>query len=182
MMFYTYLWLRYDGTPYYVGKGILQRALRKGSPEGRVILQEHPCENDAFVAEKFLIAYYGRKDLGMGILHNLTDGGEGVTGLKHSKEWVAESAALRTQEWRNPLIRAKRTGNTGHKASAIKLQRLSESHKGIPQSEKCKAVLKIVRARKKTASWIEKLKRSWTPARRQRQSDLTWQRHRIQII
>jgi hypothetical protein len=79
MTFYTYLWLREDGTPYYVGKGKGNRAIRKGSPTDldRVLIQEFPCEADAFSAEKFLIAYYGRKDNGTGILRNLTDGGEG---------------------------------------------------------------------------------------------------------
>lgn len=78
--FYTYLWLREDGTPYYVGKGTLRRALRKGHPKGKVIVQEFPTEQDAFAAEKFLISYYGRKDLSEGCLINLTNGGEGQSG------------------------------------------------------------------------------------------------------
>ena len=82
--FYTYTWIRNDGTPYYVGKGTKNRAFV--SCEGHrpprvenIILQEHLSEQDALFAEVFLIAYYGRKDLGTGCLRNLTDGGEGVS-------------------------------------------------------------------------------------------------------
>lgn len=75
--YYTYLWLREDGTPCYVGKGSGERAYRKGSPpRDRVLIQPHPSEEDAFAAEIFLIAYYGRKDIETGVLINRTDGGE----------------------------------------------------------------------------------------------------------
>jgi hypothetical protein len=79
-IFYTYLWLREDGTPYYVGKGKDRRAIRKGSPKDLdcILIQEFPSEQDAFAAEVFLIDYYGRKDLGTGCLRNRTSGGEGV--------------------------------------------------------------------------------------------------------
>jgi NUMOD3 motif len=78
-LFYTYFWLRQDGTPYYVGKGRGRRAIRRGSPKDLtcILIQEHPSEADAFAAEIFFIAYYGRKDLGTGVLRNRTDGGEG---------------------------------------------------------------------------------------------------------
>ena len=88
--FYTYLWLRNDGTPYYVGKGRGDRAfsgphtVHRPIERERILIQEWPSEAEAFEAEIFLIAFYGRKDIGTGILRNLTDGGEGSSGLKDS--------------------------------------------------------------------------------------------------
>ena len=95
-MFYTYLWLREDGTPYYVGKGSGKRAYinnshRVSCPRNVecIIVQEFDSEESSFEAEKFLISYYGRKDLSEGCLTNLTDGGENPPnhkGTKRSKE------------------------------------------------------------------------------------------------
>ncbi len=98
MGFYVYMWLREDGTPYYVGKGCGKRAFRKASPPvDRVLLQEYPSEEGAFEAEKFLIAYYGRKDIGTGCLNNLSDGGEhGASGHVQTEEHRSKRAkALR---------------------------------------------------------------------------------------
>lgn len=82
-MFYTYLWLRENGTPYYVGKGSGNRAYtsnghgvhRPVSIE-RIVLYPAASEDEAFENEVALIWYYGRKDLGLGCLRNLTGGGE----------------------------------------------------------------------------------------------------------
>jgi len=102
-MFYTYLWLRYDGTPYYIGKGKGDRAFthhRNGvnarCPQDKncIIVQAFLSETDALEAEKILIACYGRIDLGTGCLRNLTDGGDGASGYKQSdalKQWRRES-------------------------------------------------------------------------------------------
>jgi hypothetical protein len=87
-MFYTYLWLRENGTPYYVGKGKGKRGFTslKHSvncpPKERIIIYPAESEVDAFETEIALIWYYGRKDLGVGCLRNHTDGGEGVSGPK----------------------------------------------------------------------------------------------------
>lgn len=67
--------MREDGTPYYVGKfSRLDRPydhrhnVRVPKDPYRILIQEHPSEADAFAAEIFLIAYYGRKDISTGIL------------------------------------------------------------------------------------------------------------------
>jgi hypothetical protein len=92
MEFYSYLWLREDGSPYYVGKGSGKRAFVRGSHHLRppkdkalIVLFPQDSEADAMQSEKDLIALFGRKDLGTGILRNFTDGGDGVSGLHHSE-------------------------------------------------------------------------------------------------
>ena len=92
MIFYTYMWLREDGTPWYVGKGTGRRAYKsaKGHRVPRdkslVLIQEYPDEATAFAAETFFISFYGRIDLGTGCLRNLTNGGEGTSGTVPSNE------------------------------------------------------------------------------------------------
>jgi hypothetical protein len=92
--FYTYAYLRKDRTPYYIGKGKRSRAYSKWrtgvkppKDKSRIIfLKQNLTEKEAFRHEIYMIAMFGRKDLGTGILHNRTDGGEGKTGYIHTKE------------------------------------------------------------------------------------------------
>ena len=106
--FYTYAYLREDRTPYYIGKGQGKRIYQTdGKPckkplKDRIIyLKQNLTEEEAFKHEIYMIAVFGRKDLGTGILHNRSEGGEGPSnpsketrkkmseakrGKKHSKE------------------------------------------------------------------------------------------------
>ena len=92
--FYVYMYLREDGTPYYVGKGKDRRAYsthRRVKPPSKdriVFPHTNLTEEDAFKYEKDLIVQYGRKDNGTGILRNLTDGGEGMIGYKRLPEQI----------------------------------------------------------------------------------------------
>ena len=62
------------------------RIVNKYSYSIEIIANELTYE-DACELEVFLISEYGRKDLGTGLLVNMTDGGEGIKGFKHSEEF-----------------------------------------------------------------------------------------------
>jgi len=91
--FYTYAYLREDGTPYYIGKGSGDRINKnhgrpcnKPSKEKILILKNNLNEIEAFKHEIYMISIFGRKDLGTGILHNRTNGGDGSSGAVRSCE------------------------------------------------------------------------------------------------
>lgn len=106
--YYVYAYLRSRDSdsgprysPYYIGKGCGSRAFssKRSAPAPVdksfiVFLQEGMTEQDAFNLEKYAISLYGRIDNGSGMLRNLTDGGEGSSGLMMSetaKEKIAQS-------------------------------------------------------------------------------------------
>jgi hypothetical protein len=109
-MFYTYLWLREDGTPYYVGKGSGNRAYKDHrigkAPLGRIVIYPADSEADAFESEIALIWYHGRKDLGLGCLRNFSNGGDGPSGairssITRAKLRVANLGKPQTQKTKN---------------------------------------------------------------------------------
>ena len=166
MEFYTYLYLREDGTPYYVGKGKDRRAFHTRhnvpvpSNRERILIQEFPSEDDALAAEIFLISYYGRKDNGTGILRNFTDGGDGTSGRKHLDD--------SKQQTRNSLLGRKHTEerrknqSLAHKGKSwTEAQRLA--HVGRKHSEEHK--------RKQS----ESLKRAYAEGRRTRKGKIICQ-------
>jgi len=90
-IYYVYAYLRKDGTPYYIGKGKGKRAWSKNhnlnipAEKYRIIfLETNLSDVGSLALERRMIRWYGRKDLGTGILQNRTDGGEGSEGLKHT--------------------------------------------------------------------------------------------------
>jgi hypothetical protein len=105
--YYVYAYLREDGTPYYIGKGKDKRitaphniAVPKESNR-RLKLSQNLTEEQAHQLEIELIAHYGRKDNGTGILRNLTDGGEGTSGwipADSTKQKISESRKGKTYE------------------------------------------------------------------------------------
>jgi hypothetical protein len=99
-MYYVYLWLREDRTPYYVGKGKKYRAYQKHiigcpPPKDRVIIvKEFEDENESYFFEEWLIQVYGRKCEG-GILLNTSIGGQKS---KSKYRTVSEYSKIRKEQ------------------------------------------------------------------------------------
>ena len=109
--FYVYVYYDLDGVPFYVGKGhgnrayahlknarkwnttdrnklkiqLIREILDLGKTPSIKFVEINLTESEAKDLERELIKQYGRLDRGTGTLTNLTDGGEGTTGHRHTE-------------------------------------------------------------------------------------------------
>ena len=133
---YTYAYLREDRTPYYIGKGTRKRIYSKNKrvkppkDKSRIIfLKQNLTEEEAFKHEIYMIDVFGRKDLGTGILHNRTEGGEGISGWflsEENKKNISDSKKNPSEETKRKISESLK----GKLKSEETKRKMSESQKG----------------------------------------------------
>jgi group I intron endonuclease len=147
MEYYTYAYLREDGTPYYIGKGKGRRAFLKHIRQNRtnlkpkdknkiLILKKNLNEEQAIKHEKYMIAVFGRKDLGTGILRNMTNGGDGIEGYSHTQKTKNKLSKVFIGK-KNPFYGKKHSPET-----LEKMREASKNRKRKPHSEDTKRKMK----------------------------------------
>ena len=175
---YVYAYLRNKtskngeiGSPYYIGKGSNRRAWAKHTvpiPKNQnliVIVAFNLTDLGACAIERRLIKWYGRQDIGTGILHNRTDGGDGI-GNWYTNDVIsirASSCPVDFKPGRMPPTaesRAKNSAsNKGKIVSAESRAKNSASNKGKIVSAETRAKQSVIR-KGKTQSIEHRLKNS----------------------
>ena len=176
-IYYVYMYLKENGTPFYVGKGkgnrhlahlqeakksstkdtnrlkinTIKKMLNEGKEPKIVFIDKNINEDSAFELEEFLISEIGRIDLKTGTLTNLTNGGDGAAGQSRDMTGENNPNFGKTGElcywWGR-----KHTEETKLKMSEVQTGRvMTEEHKTNmrkPKSEKGRA--NIAKARKES--------------------------------
>ena len=158
-IYYVYAYLRNKdsatakaGTPYYIGKGKNGRAFakhgKKSAPKDKTLIQFiaiNLSESEAHVLEQNLISLHGRKDLATGILINLTDGGDGTSGILFTQEHKTKLSISHSGKIRGPQ-------------SAEHIEKRVSAYRGSKRTDEMRANIKASHQNRPPLTKEQKLK------------------------
>jgi len=129
--YYTYAYLKADGSPYYIGKGKGNRLYdHRGKncippkDKNRIIkLKQNLTEEAAFRHEIYMIAVFGKKCDGTGILMNIADGGNSPPKM------YGDNSPTKRPEIRAKIGTANKISLKGRKVTEEVRQKISKTHK-----------------------------------------------------
>lgn len=187
--FYVYVLSSKTVGPFYVGKGhgercklhereaklraptqdsvnpfklrVIRKILKAGE-EVDIKLTFYVTDTAALRAEKRLIAKHGRRDIKTGCLANLTDGGEGAAGYRHT----AEDKVVCGNSWRG-------------KKRPPEFSAMLKARRGEKRSDVTKARLKAAHKHRDKEAWKKKLRAAWR--RRKKRGPIFSEEERLKI-
>ena len=109
---------------------------------------------EACEKEIYLIAFYGRADLGLGSIVNMTSGGEGILGYKFSDESRKKMRKPRSEEAKANISK----GQKGRIFSEEHCKKISEARKGQKTKPHSKESIKRMLETKKGTKYSEESK------------------------
>lgn len=164
---YVYLLCRPNGEPFYVGVGsgkrifnhervapsrrqeakydIINEIIEVGEVVKYSIVGFFDDWYEAAVEERRLIAFYGRVDIGTGILANRTNGGQGIAGIKWHLSEARKDGQRRAVEkrrgWRHSEESKAKIGaaHKGRKCSADNIEKTNSANRGKKRSDEQRA-------------------------------------------
>lgn len=193
--YYVYqLRLLGSDSPFYIGKGkgrrkayhftpsglksrslknsIIKKAINDGVEILSEILFSGLSEDEALNKEVELIALYGRRDMGTGILANHTDGGDGSSGHVKTEETRAKISAAKTGKRRSPeTVEKMSIANKGKTMTRQAREKISRFQRGRVKTPEHLRAMKFGQWDKNPAwkmadvvydEWVAKGKPGWT--------------------
>jgi hypothetical protein len=189
--FYVYFHCKPDGTPFYVGKGCGPRY--KISPSLRAYNKHHQhivekygkenikieiqlCADEQEAFEQEILSIQSLREGGIQLC-NFTDGGDGVSGYRHTEEakeknrqaHLGKISIMHSRKASAEAVEKNRLGHLGKKPTPASNAKRSATMKGKAPTKKCLLASKSIECNAKRSAVLKG--KPWSAARREAENN-----------